>query len=606
MANLYFPFEKVRPIQKRLMSEVHKAVINGNHLVVHAPTGIGKTAAVISPALKYALDNKKRVFFLTSRHTQHRIVIETVKKLSKRHSLQIKAVDIIGKQWMCAQEVANKLSSADFYEYCKAIRKENQCSYFSNLKLSRELSTFPELNDIMHAEKLIAECKARGVCPYEVARMMAKQAKLVVVDYGYLFDPYISTAFLAKLGIPLENIIIVIDEAHNLPKRLIELMSYSLSSYLLKQAIKELNGLGLDELAKQLKQISNAIPELRIEDEAKLKMDDFVALVNMFSDYNTLTERLELVADRVVEEREHSWCGSVARFMESWLGKDEGFVRVLKKHDNRFQIVYRCLDPALVSSEIIKSSHSTIAMSGTLTPTEMFKDLLGFPKSTLLKEYESPFPKENRLSLIVPVTSTRYSTRSKEEYKRIALVAGKIADAIHGNVAVFFPSYELRDSISKHISDWTDKILLFEQRKMSKQAKQELIERFVANRKHGALLLGVVRGSFGEGIDLPGDMLNGVIVVGLPLSVPDIETQALIDYYEKKFSRGLDYGYIYPAIRLALQSAGRCIRSEKDKGVVVFLDERYAYPRYRKCFPADWHFVITKDPVPFIDDFFGA
>jgi len=290
--------------------------------------------------------------------------------------------------------------------------------------------------------------------------------------------------------------------------------------------------------------------------------------------------------------------------MENWLGPDEGFVRFVRQTNSGVVLYYKGLDPGLLSKEVIASSYSTIMISGTLTPTGMFKDMLGFPDNTMLLEYDTPFPKENRLSLIVPVTSTRYKTRGVGEYKRIAAVCSEIIDAIPGNVAVYFPSYKLRDDISNYLAKLTSKQLLYEKPGMSKQEKQALLQEFIALRNEGGVLLGVVRGSFGEGIDLPGDFLKGVIVVGLPLGVPDIETQALIEYFDKSYGKGQEYGYIYPAINLALQSAGRCIRSERDKGVVVFLDERYAYPRYKGCFPKEWHFIVTRNPCDLIKDFF--
>ena len=131
-----------------------------------------------------------------------------------------------------------------------------------------------------------------------------------------------------------------------------------------------------------------------------------------------------------------------------------------------------------------------------------------------------------------------------------------------------------------------------------------MLENYKGYKEQGAVLLGVSSGSFSEGIDLPGDYLKSVIVVGLPLAKPDLETKQLIEYYDMRFGKGWDYGYVYPAMIRTIQNAGRCIRSKEDKGVIIFLDERYRLQNYFKCFPKDWQMKITRMPIALIEEFF--
>jgi DNA excision repair protein ERCC-2 len=131
-----------------------------------------------------------------------------------------------------------------------------------------------------------------------------------------------------------------------------------------------------------------------------------------------------------------------------------------------------------------------------------------------------------------------------------------------------------------------------------------MLERFAGYSGTGAVLLGVASGSFGEGIDFPGDILKCVVVVGLPLQRPDLETKELIAYYDHKFGKGWDYAYVAPAFSKTLQNAGRCIRSETDKGIVVFLDERFTWPNYFKYFPPEGQIKITLDYEDKIKEFF--
>jgi len=264
---------------------------------------------------------------------------------------------------------------------------------------------------------------------------------------------------------------------------------------------------------------------------------------------------------------------------------------------------HRCLDPSIAAKAVIEKSHCTILMSGTLTPTAMYADILGFPKKTVQRELPSPFPVSNKISLIVPNATTRYSQRTEGQYMRISDICANITNAIPGCSAIFFPSYALRDAVAKHFSTACKKTVFMEDSSATKEDRQDLLKRFESYKDHGAVLLGVAAGSFGEGIDLPG-ILKSVIVVGIPLDRPNLETKELIQYYDRKFGKGWEYGYVLPAITKTLQNAGRCIRSETDRGVLVFLDERYAQPMYSRCFPKDWNPKVTANPLPHIQNFF--
>lgn len=243
-------------------------------------------------------------------------------------------------------------------------------------------------------------------------------------------------------------------------------------------------------------------------------------------------------------------------------------------------------------------------MSGTLLPLNMYKEILGLPKKTETLELVSPFKKENKLNLIIPKTSTKYTERNDKNFKEIATIISKITNSITGNSAIFFPSYKLRDDVYMHLNSLSKKTAFLEVPNMSTTEKSDFLNNFKKYSQIGAILLGVSGGSFSEGIDLPGDLLKCVIVVGLPLPKPDLETKTIISYYNNLFGKGWDYGYVFPAFNKTLQSAGRCIRSETDKGVIVFLDERYAWPNYYNCFPKDWNMQIVHGFEKPIIDFF--
>jgi len=606
---ILFPHEKVRKIQDEMLAEVLNVIKNKKNMIVHAPTGIGKTVSVLAPALSFALKNELTIFFLTSRHTQHQIAIETLKKIRKKYGNEFCVVDIIGKQWMCLQGGIDALYSGDFADYCKKLREEKKCEFYSNIRNKGKLSvkakkvlTELKTEGALHSEELIETCRKEELCPYEMSALLCKDAKVVIGDYYHIFSEGIRDTLLKRAGKELHEAIIIVDEGHNLPGRIRNLSTVKLSNFILDRALKEAKKFGYGETIENLNLVKNTLDglseDLNFNKEEKLvRKDEVIEKIKSEKDYDELVSELIFIGDEVREEQKQSFVGSVGNFLEAWQGPDKGFARMLSLKEGfrnpMITLSYRCLDPSLITGKVIETAYSTIIMSGTLTPTFMYKDILGF-EDVIEKVYGSPFPKKNRLSLIIPETTTKFTRRNEAEYEKIGKICAKLVNLVPGNSLLFFPSYDLRDKAYKYFSGLCEKTTFLEKPNLSKQEKKEMLEKFGSYKDSGAVLLGVATGSFGEGIDLPGDLLKAVIVVGLPLEKPSLEIKELIDYYDEKFSKGWDYGYIFPAIIKCLQNAGRCIRSEEDRGVTIFLDERFAWQNYYKCFPPDMDVKIIK------------
>ncbi len=614
---LLFPFENIREIQDELINKIYKTVSSKKNLIVHAPTGIGKTVATLAPVLSYAIKNNLDVFFLTSRQTQHKIVIETLKAIKQRHNLNLVATSIIGKQWMCSQPGANVLPSGEFHEYCRAMVNDSNCEFYNNTKKSTKLTVSGEkvLGDIKlqspcSSEDIIELSAVEKLCPYEMAIATAKDSKVIVSDYYYLFSPSIRKSVLNKIDKRLDKTIIIIDEGHNLPNRIRALLTHKISNITIKKAIKEAKQNQKNDIIPSLNMIQDALNDLshNINNEKSVAKNEFIEKISNKTDYHELIADLAFVADEIREEKKTSQIGNIAAFLESWLGPDEAFARILsvdkRSGDFRITLSYRCLDPSIISKEIIDNAHSTILMSGTLTPTSMYKDLLGFDERTEEVVFGSPFPKKNRLNLVITDATTKFTERSEEQYKAIAEICANVVNNVNGCSAIFFPSYAIRDTVYKYFSDRCKKTTFLEDPRAHKNERNMMLDNFKSYKDSGAVLLGVASGSFGEGIDMPG-ILKSVIVVGLPLQQPNLEINELMQYYDKKFGKGFEYGYVLPAITKTMQNAGRCIRSEKDKGVIVFLDSRYAWSTYAKCFPPDWNMHVSKNYLEEIKDFFN-
>lgn len=615
----YFPFESIRKNQRDFVNDFSSALKNKQNFICHAPTGIGKTAAVLAPAVWYAKEHEKTIIFLTSRHTQHRIALETLQKM-KEKNVKIKVTDIVGRKWMCSQPNIDALSSGEFYEFCKSLREGDKCEFFLNTKSKNKLTpeaknTINEMkNAVQDTEELTKTCQRSKLCPYELALSLASKSDVVIADYYYMFHPSISKLFLTKTNKELEDCIIIVDEAHNLPPRLRELATDRLSTLNISRAIKEARRFGFNNYIEFLNHIDNVLKRraesISFGNEKIIGKQDFIREINEQIEYSQLAEDLEEAAEEVREKQRQSYLGGVSSFLHNWSNQPEdGFARIISKDRGRDNEIVtlsnNCLDPSVISREVIEKSAATVLMSGTLNPPVMYRDILGFNES-VLKTYPSPFPKENRLNLIVPKTTTKYNKRSESMFAEIAQECAKVANNVPGNTIVFFPSYYIRDRVNEIFHKISEKTVFYEQPNMSIAERDGILERFKQYKKIGSVLLAVVSGSFYEGVDLPGDLLKSVVIVGLPFQQPDLKTKELIGYYDKKYRRGWDYGYVYPAFNKTLQSAGRCIRSENDRGIVVFLDERYAWGNYKKIFPEDLEVEIVNDPSTKIRNFFRA
>ncbi len=613
-----FPYSEIREGQDDLIKSVADAVEHKKNLIVHAPTGIGKTAAVLSPALKYAVDNNMTVFFLTSRHTQHKIVVDTLKLIKEKFGQKITSVDLIGKRWMCPVKGVDKLHSTEFVDYCKTQREEGLCEFFSETMKNNKLTVPAKkvLAEIkkklpLDVEDMIKLCSKAKMCPYELSMILANKADVIIADYFYLFNPMISQLFFKKSKKSMENCIIIVDEAHNLGNRIRSLLSVRVSNWIIKYAIKEAKKFKKKELISGLVAVQDALvrlgADLNYGQERLVGKKEFVEEIEKSCDYDELVEELEEGSEHVLHEQKKSFLGNIANFLLNWTGGDDGFTRILSFKQIKDQLFislsYRCLDPSLVTRSVINAAHSVIAMSGTLNPPVMYKDILGFGDADE-RVYKNPFPLRNRLSLIIPKTTTKYSMRSEMQYKKIAFLLSDIADAVPGNTALFFPSYYLRDQVDKYFPLFCKKQVVLEKPNLNKKQKESLLKEFKSLKDEGAVLSAVITGSFAEGIDFPGDLLKAVVVVGLPLEPPDLETKEMIRYYDEKFGKGWDYAYVLPAFIKALQATGRCIRSETDKGAIIFLDERYKWKNYLKCFPPGFDVKICQNYKEKIRDFF--
>lgn len=603
---IYFRHEKLRKYQDALANDAYEAIEKRVHLLAHAPVGLGKTDAVLSPAITHALEKNLDVFFLTPKISQHKIALDVLKGVEEKYGIKIPAVDVVGRRYMCIHPALEELDQDSFYQACERLRKKEMCEYYkkargyTKIQQQKAGGLFKKLfcNSYNHLE-IVEIGKKHEACPYEWTLELAKKAKVIVADYFHLTIPSVRELFLLKTKKGLEKSVIIVDEAHNLPKRVRDQLSTTLNSFVMRRVDKEMKQLGL-ESAKMEKTFNEwAKGEIKERKEILVRkeaLDSFIGRYNMGSE--EMAEYFETVGLEWVERTARkSYCLKLAKFLKNWQGEESSAVRILRKKDGFFSLSKKFLDPSISTSELGKA-HSVIMMSGTLLPLEMYRDVLGLARErTVMKEYSSPFSKNNKISIIVEGITTKYSRRNFEEYEKFAERIDGIAKATPGGTAVFFASYKVMNNVLPLIKTRP----VFAQRERMKP--REVYEVFRGFSENGGLLCAVQGGSLSEGIDYNRGQIKTVVVAGIALEEMGLEQEALIDYYQEKFGKGWEYGYIYPAIMKAMQAGGRAIRKHRDRAAVVYMDERFKWRNYKKLFPADENFVISAEPEKYVAKF---
>ncbi len=598
-----FPFPVLRPGQKEFYEDVKDVLTNRGVLLAYAPTGIGKTAAVLSASLEVALKEDKRILFLTSRHSQHRIVIDTLRKIRDRYGISIPTTDIINKMDMCPREDIQGLSRMEFNILCTRERKKRTCPFYRVNPLA--LQTLSD--DILHVEEVKQTCAVLGSCPHATALKHIERSRVIVSDYNYILDIGIRNLLLSKIQGDLSDLILIFDEAHNLPERVRSLYTSSLTKNLLYGCLKESR-----EYIKQpmldilIKSFFELIPE--DDHERYLDKDDFIFGVERkvqehmmnpltYSEIiSLLDDAVEVVLSEIEDEFYSSYLAGLLDFLVRWQTDQEHIIRI----SNSEGIHIIPLDPSDYTSDLFRDVHGAILMSGTLHPQKMYSDLLGII-NPVFKSYRSPFPPGNRLVLSVGSMTTLYSRRTVKEYRKIGKKISDLSKIIPDNLIVFFPSYQLMNDISEFINPG-DRTLIKEKQDWSKEDKSAILQMF--HERSDLLFLGVHLGSFSEGIDYQNNSVKGIIIVGLPLDPPSLEKNSLVKYFNQKFGKGFEYVYHMPAFNKILQASGRGIRTPEDRCVIVLLDERFNWPKYKRYFPPDFRPIPTNTPETYIRLFF--
>lgn len=567
---LQFPFPTYRPGQRELAVAIYKTILDEDVMFAQAPTGIGKTISTLFPSLK-ALREKKieRIFYLCAKNMTARAAKDSV-KLMLDLGLRIKCTTIIAKDKMCLLEE----------RHCDP----EVCPYAKNYydKLRPALFHLLQHHDFFDQELFQSYGKEYTICPFEFSLDASLYSDVIICDYNYVFDPRV---YLKRFFSEQGEYLFLIDEAHNMVERARGMYSAQLSLSMF-QEMKSLVG---KEAKKLRKQIRDIIAEFKVQKEA-CGESGFRSFHEPCDTLIKLCASFQKEADLYLQkEHEHNeeittMYFEVLAFQRIFEFYDDHFITWVNTSGKDVTIKLFCMNPCRPVTQMLHMGKAAVFFSATLTPIRYFTDLLLDQECNKKIALPSPFDTRKAKLLLHNRIDTRYRVRDASIGPICDLIA-TTAQAKTGNHIVFFPSYAYLKQVAEYFKKAYPSLHLeVQESDMREQDRQDFLSMF-DRHEETMICFCVLGGMFAEGIDFKGEMLIGVIVVGVGLPQINEETNLLRDFFEESYGKGYDYAYVYPGMNKVLQAAGRLIRTVEDVGVILLLDERYTSATYRPLFP---------------------
>jgi DNA excision repair protein ERCC-2 len=596
-----FPYSYIGE-QKAIESLIADTVKNGVSAVIESGTGTGKTVVSMTGALKAALGTDKKIIYLTRTKSHQKQIVQEAKAISKKRP--IVCIGVQGRSIhtcpMMSGDPENATgSSEELSRLCGEYKKDDgtgrPCKFYENIGRTDIQSILGHVRDTHPEPEEFAEyCLKREMCPYETVKHLIQHADVVAAPYSFIFMPHIKERFLEWAGTPLSKMVLIVDEAHNLPDYLREVMTaeYSMKAMaLVEKEASEWNdpevhaGLSVTDVVAVLKEClvealaqyltgdDGMIPSTFLQDELMDRLGMSSRSLDMI--YKSLIDHGEMIAEikKVRKKLPRSYILSLGRFLSAWNSADEetNIFLITGGENPKFQAY--CLDPR-VAAEPLRSCWASIHMSGTLAPLSDYTEEIGLQETTE-KIFPSPFPPENLKIMYVNDVSTKFDELNNipEIYTRMRGHLVSLLRSVNRNTAVFFPSYSLmerfiKDGIRKEVG----RDLFIERKGMTQLELMDEVSQF--RLSEGSILFAITGGRISEGLDFPDKDMEMAILVGIPYPKPTAKQEALRRYFDMRFGNGWEHSSKIPAMRKMRQAIGRLIRSGTDRGVAVILDRR--------------------------------
>ncbi len=586
---LPFPFDTYRPGQQEMVAAVARSLKPGGRIFIQAATGIGKTLAVLFPAVGSLADRTcDKLFYLTAR-TTGRLAAEKALEELRTRGLHLKSLTLTAKEKICVTPQA-----ACRPEECEVAR-----GHYDRLPAARRAM----FASAAWTRAAVAEAAHRfRVCPFEFALDLSQWADVVVCDYNYAFDPkaYLRRFFQEETG----DYIFLVDEAHNLVDRSREMFSAELHKTPFLDLRRSVKGT-LPAVYRRLGRINSwmlaarrrveaagaPIAESEAPEALYPLLRDFMAAAETWLEKNLKAPFREALLERYFE------AGGFLRVAESF---DASYAACSEASSDELRIKLFCMDPSRRIGEALNRCRSAVFFSATLSPLDYFKTVLASESADALS-LPSPFPVENLAVFVADRLSTYYRHRDRTAVE-VARILDRLVRPHRGNYLLFFPSYRyLRLVLEAFRAAEPGIDIVVQEPGMGERQREEFLARFAADTPRPLAGFAVMGGIFGEGIDLVGTRLSGAAIVGVGLPPVGLERELIRAYFAEHLEKGFEYAYMYPGINRVLQAAGRVIRTETDRGVVLLIDQRYGSPHYRRLLPETWRPVSIRDPARFAE-----
>ena len=574
--DLNFPFPSFRKGQRKLAGAVFQTIQEGNNLFAVAPTGIGKTVSTIFPTIKSLGENNiNRMFYLTSKTITRTVAEETFKRMTEQ-GLCLTCTTLTAKDKICFKE--ETICEKDYCEFANG--------YYD--RINSAVLDILATEQLLTREKIEKYARKHTVCPFEFSLDLLHSSDAIICDVNYLFDPRVSLKRLFDEH--KRNSVLLIDEAHNLVDRAREMYSASIfkSKFLeLKNTFRHTK----DEFYMIINELNKRFIELRKKwkdhpTPVWKELDN--EFVECLKEFNEMTElKLQMMEDDENRKELLDTYFESLNFVKIAELFNENYVCYLELYKSEVHLRLFCLDPSKVVNEVIKRYHSTIYFSATLTPIQYYQDMLGDQNRDYTIAIDSPFEKE-QLEVTINPLSTRYQDRERN-LDRLNEAIFKEVNKRKGNYLVFYPSYQyLIQSVEIFQTNYPNIRTIVQKSGMDEKEREEFLNDFDSKNEETLVGFAVLGGIFSEGIDLKGDRLNGVIVIGVGLPQICLERNIIRDHFNSVGKNGYYYSYVFPGMNKIMQAGGRVIRSETDQGTLLLIDDRYKSSLYQSLLPSEW------------------
>ena len=575
VSRLRFPFENYRDGQRQMAKNVYVAARDHRRVMIEAPTGIGKTAAALFGALKAMGESRvSAIFYLTARTTGRRSA-ENALEIMRAQGLSVRSVTITAKEKACIPGDVNCRMcpySAGYYDRRRAV-----------LTMALQMEK-------LGAEEIRALAEDHELCPFELSLDLAENADVVICDYNYVFDPRVR---LIRFFTRKSSCVLLVDEAHNLSERARDMLTAELSGREIARLRRDIgkNDPLYPALTKMLKALKAGED---FEDEVLTRAPDGVAIA--------ADELMEALTDSIPAG--HPEYRRLVRLLldAAWYVRRHGEFSenesraVLEKEGRLIRARLMCVDPANHLDKCLKKVGDAVFFSATLTPAEFYARQLAIreDEGDALLSLASPFPRENQLTLLLR-SETRYARR-EESLGDICRGIYAMVSAKNGNYIACFPSYAYMNMAFERFQLMFPDVHLLKQRPgMTDTEREAFISEFQPGGKGRMLAFIALGGVFAEGVDLPGDRLSGAAIVSVGIPLICREREIIREFTDDGEGAGYDFAYTYPGFRRVQQAAGRVIRTETDRGVVLLMDDRFVQEKYVQLMPAHWNVRVMPD-----------